>query len=400
MPSGMIDAVEVVLATVLGLAVGLAVIPMLNWIKKRSRATAADLSEPSPQVSEQLQVAVGLLRAGALVVGPYDEVLLSNPRARTLGLVRGSRISPEELLDMVRGVRQSGQSVGSVLKCRREPGIPVTELAVRISALGEGLVLMIVDDRSAQVRTDEIKRDFVGNVSHELKTPVGAIRVLAEAVEDAYDDPEAVHRFAVRLIAEAERLSELIQQIIELSRLQSDDPLLQPEVVSVDEVITDAINNRRELAESRSVNLSTAVTPGLRVLGDMRQLTSAVTNLIENAINYSNLGARVSVSSRACTDDGDDFVEIAVSDNGIGIPPEELDRIFERFYRVDYARSRAEGGTGLGLAIVKHAIGAHGGSVNVWSKPGQGSTFTLRLPAYEEIPAAATESPLTTRGTS
>ena len=133
----MIDAVEVVLATVLGLAVGLAVIPMLNWIKKRSRATAADLSEPSPQVSEQLQVAVGLLRAGALVVGPYDEVLLSNPRARTLGLVRGSRVSPEELLDMVRGVRQSGQSVGSVLKGRREPGTPVTELAVRIAALGE-----------------------------------------------------------------------------------------------------------------------------------------------------------------------------------------------------------------------------------------------------------------------
>jgi len=395
----MISNVDVLIAALLGLVLGLAYAPTLVWLRRRAELDAGE-PEQVPVVSEQLAQAVDLLRSAALVAGPYDEVLHSNPQARTLGLVRGNRVAPDELLDLVRQVRQQRRVLGTMLRLSRAQGTPQLELAVRLRGLSGGMVLVVADDRSAQVRTDEIKRDFVGNVSHELKTPVGAIRVLAEAVEDAYDDPEAVHRFAVRLIAEAERLSELIQQIIELSRLQSDDPLLQPEVVSVDEVITDAINNRRELAESRSVNLSTAVTPGLRVLGDMRQLTSAVTNLIENAINYSNLGARVSVSSRACTDDGDDFVEIAVSDNGIGIPPEELDRIFERFYRVDYARSRAEGGTGLGLAIVKHAIGAHGGSVNVWSKPGQGSTFTLRLPAYEEIPAAATESPLTTRGTS
>ncbi len=394
----MIGDVEVLLALALGLAVGLATEPVLNWIKKRSRATAADLEEVAPEVSKQLQVAVGLLRAAALVIGPYDEVLLSNPKARTLGLVRGSRVSPEALLDMIRSVRQSGQAAGSVLNGSREVGTPVVELAARVAPLGDGIVLAIADDHSAQLRTDEIKRDFVGNVSHELKTPVGAIRVLAEAVDDAYDDPEAIKRFAGRLIAEAERLSELIGQIIELSRLQSDDPLLQPEIVEVDDVIADAIAKCQELARSRSVNLTTAVTPGLQVLGDQRQLAAAVVNLIENAINYSDLGARVSVSSRAGSDDGDDFVEIAVSDNGIGIASEEQDRIFERFYRIDYARSRSEGGTGLGLAIVKHTIGAHGGSVNVWSKPGQGSTFTLRLPAYERTPDQAGAPPLTLGG--
>ncbi|WIY82277.1 ATP-binding protein [Propionimicrobium sp. PCR01-08-3] len=380
----MIEDVEVVLAVVLGLAIGLAAMPVLRWLRVLSRATQADLAERTPEVSGQLEATIGLLRSAALVVGPYDEVLMSNPRARTLGLVRGSRIVPEELLDLVRQARRSGQGMGSALKGRRELGMPVVELAVRIVALGDGLVLAIADDRSAQVRTDEIKRDFVGNVSHELKTPVGAIRVLAEALEGAYDDPEAVRRFSARLITETDRLSELIAQIIELSRLQSDDPMLQPSVVSVDDVARAAVDQCREQALARSVQLNAAIAPGLTVLGDEHQLTTAVVNLIQNAINYSDLGARVSVTTRRPVDDDDDFVEIAVSDNGIGIAPDEQDRIFERFYRVDYARGRAEGGTGLGLAIVKHTAGAHGGSVNVWSKPGQGSTFTLRLPAYQD----------------
>lgn len=387
--SGMIDHVEVLLALALGLVVGLATMPTLGWIKKCSRATTADLTETIPEVNEQLEVAVGLLRAATLVVGPYDEVLLSNPKARTIGLVRGSRVIPEELLDIIRGVRRDCQAVGTVLKRRREPGTPGVELATRAAALGNGLVLVIADDHSAQLRTDEIKRDFVGNVSHELKTPVGAIRVLAETLEGAYDDPQTVQRLAGRLIVEAERLSDLIKQIIELSRLQADDPLLQPDLITVDDLIVDAIAKCRELAESRSVQLTTVLTPGLQVLGDRHQLVAAVVNLIDNAINYSDPGARVSVSTLASADDDDNFVEIAVSDTGIGIAPEEQDRIFERFYRVDLARSRSEGGTGIGLAIVKHTVEAHGGTVNVWSKPGQGSTFTLRLPAFEQTPDAS-----------
>lgn len=383
----MIEDVEIVLAAVLGLAIGLSYAPVLAWLRRRAHVDPASAEIPVV-VSDQLEAAVDLLRAASLVTGVHDEVLHSNPQARTLGLVRGNRVALDELLELIRQVRQRRQAVGTVLKLRREPGMPLLELAVRVSALNGGLVLVIADDRSAQIRTDEIKRDFVANVSHELKTPVGAMRVLAEAVEQAADDPDAVQRFAGRMIHESERLGELVQQIIELSRLQSDDPLLHPTKVAVDEVITAAEERCRELAASRSVTLTTAGTTGLELLGDQEQLTSAVVNLVLNAINYSDEGARVALAARLSCDAGDCFVEISVADNGIGIKPDELERIFERFYRVDYARSRAQGGTGLGLSIVKHVVGAHGGTVNVWSKLGQGSTFTLRLPVHEEVDPA------------
>lgn len=378
---------EVVLAIALGLAIGLAYAPVLRWIKRRAQVADDSVLEVPAEVSGQLAAAVDLLRAASLVAGPYDEVLHSNPQARALGLVRGNRVAPDELLELVRSVRQRGQAMSTMLRVHREFGAPKLELAVRVSAIEGGIVLVIADDRSAQLRTDEIKRDFVANVSHELKTPVGAIRVLAEAVAQAADDPDAVRRFAMRMCHESERLSELVQQIIELSRLQSDDPLLQADVVELDDVIDTAIGQCRDVAASRDVTLTTAGSPGLRVMGDAEQLVSAVANLVMNAINYSDTGTRVVVSSRHSDDDDDNFAEIAVADNGIGIRPEELDRIFERFYRVDYARSRDQGGTGLGLSIVKHVVGAHGGTVNVWSKPGQGSTFTLRLPTYEESDA-------------
>lgn len=375
------------LALLLGLAVGLAAAPAVRWLRRKAAVNPDDPSLQEPMVTTQLEAAVDLLRAAAFVAGPYDEVLHSNPQARTLGLVRGNRISLDGLLEDVRGVRQTQRPRATSLTVRREPGTPPLELAVRMTAVGNGMVLVIADDRSAQLRADEIKRDFVANVSHELKTPVGAIRVLAEAVEQAADDPEAVARFSSRMIVESERLSELVQQIIELSRLQSEDPLTQSEVVELDDVAAAAVGYCRELANSRSVVLTLTGTDVLRVVGDADQLTSAVVNLIQNAINYSDTGARVAVSTRQVEESGDRFVEISVADNGIGIRQEELERIFERFYRVDYARSRSQGGTGLGLSIVKHTVAAHGGTVNVWSKVGQGSTFTLRLPAYEEAPS-------------
>jgi two-component system sensor histidine kinase SenX3 len=206
--------------------------------------------------------------------------------------------------------------------------------------------------------------------------------LLAEAVEDAADDPAAVRKFAGRMGIESARLTDLVGQIIELSRLQADDPLADPEIVDIDDVLVDAVERRRMDAERHRITLTVAGTAGTRVLGSARQLGVAVGNLVENAMVYSDPGARVAVATHVQSRSDDDYVEITVSDNGIGIPAAELDRIFERFYRVDYARSRANGGTGLGLAIVKHIAAIHGGDVTVWSQVGQGSTFTIRIPAH------------------
>lgn len=383
MPAPYDQGVEVLLATLLGLAIGAGVGPVVAWLRRIAQVELAAAEPEAPSVSPQLAATIDLLRAAALVAGPYDEVLHSNPQARAIGLARGNRVTPDELLELVRGARRQGQAIATTLTLRREPGTPTLELALRLSAMDGGIVLVIADDRSAEVRTDEIKRDFVANVSHELKTPVGALHVLAEAVEQAADDEQAVRRFAGKMITESERLSELVQQIIALSRLQSIDPLLQPVLVEVDDVAAAAMDQCRNLADSRSITLTSSGTSGLRVLGDQEQLISALVNLITNGINYSDPGGRVSLTRREVSDGPDRFVEISVADNGIGIRRDDMERIFERFYRVDYDRSRASGGTGLGLSIVKHTMGAHGGTVNVWSKVGQGSTFTLRLPAHD-----------------
>ena len=257
-----------------------------------------------------------------------------------------------------------------------------TYLVVHVAPLGEDLVVVLADDQTTARRVEETRRDFIANTSHELKTPIGAISLLAEAVEDAADDPQAVRRFATRMGIESARLSDLVSQIIELSRLQSDNPLTTPEVVEVDDVLAEAVDRSRVDADRHDVTLTIAGTPGCRVLGNARQLGVAVGNLVENAVIYSDAGARVVVAAQVEARSDDDYVEITVSDTGIGIPPAEQRRIFERFYRVDYARSRANGGTGLGLSIVSHIAAAHGGQVSVWSQPGRGSTFTLRLPGH------------------
>lgn len=262
------------------------------------------------------------------------------------------------------------------------PGAHSVELEARIAPFDDERVLVLADDESSQRRVDAVRRDFVANISHELKTPIGAVSVLAEAVEAARDDPDAVRRFATKLQIETARLAELINQIIDLSRLQSEDPMLASEVIDVNEVVADAVSRSKELATQREVSLILARTSEAFVLGDRWQLTDAVANLVQNAINYSDERARVTISVALTERAGDQNVEIKVSDNGIGIKAEEQERIFERFYRVDYGRSRSTGGTGLGLSIVRHIAIAHGGSVRVWSRPGQGSTFTISLPTY------------------
>jgi two-component system sensor histidine kinase SenX3 len=248
------------------------------------------------------------------------------------------------------------------------------------------LLLALVEDRTQAIRIDEIRRDFVANVSHELKTPVGALSLLAEAVLDASDDPEAVRRFAGRMQQESGRLTRLVQEIIDLSRLQYDDPVESPEPVKVDEIVVSALDRSRVDAENRHIRLASGGQPGLQVLGNESQLVVALGNLVENAVAYSEPHTQVAVGVRTAGQ----LVEITVTDQGVGIDESDLDRIFERFYRVDPARSRATGGTGLGLSIVKHVAASHGGDVAVWSSRGAGSTFTLRLPLHAESPDTPT----------
>jgi two-component system sensor histidine kinase SenX3 len=239
-------------------------------------------------------------------------------------------------------------------------------------------VLALVEDRTRERRIEAVRRDFVANVSHELKTPVGAIKLLAEAVQNAADDPEAVHRFSSRMLTESDRLTHLVQQVIELSRLQGDEPLESPEPVRLDEVIPVAVDTSAMDAGAKDIKVIVEGTSDVAVLGNHEQVAAAVANLVANAVHYSDPGSKVLVTTR--TTDG--CVEISVVDQGIGIPKDEIDRIFERFYRVDPARHRSTGGTGLGLSIVKHVAATHGGDVRVWSVEGQGSTFTLTLPRY------------------
>jgi two-component system sensor histidine kinase SenX3 len=225
-------------------------------------------------------------------------------------------------------------------------------------------------------RLDAIRRDFVANISHELKTPIGALSILSEAVLEASTDPEAITRFASRMQAETKRLSDLVQEIMNLSKLQDDDPLKNSKEFDLFEVITDAVDQSRLNAEKRKITLVTDSKSSAFVNGDRKQVTMAVHNLIENAINYSPDSTRVAITLKVA----DVLAEVAVSDQGIGIPEKDLERIFERFYRVDPARSRLTGGTGLGLSIVKHIANNHGGDVLLWSIEGAGSTFTIRLP--------------------
>lgn len=388
----MIGGVNASLAALIGAVVGFLVAAVVMALRQRRRQVQEDRAraEAAARVTVRPEVSrvLNLLRSGAMVVGPHDEVIQSTAQARTLGVVRGSRVIVPEVLGLIRDVRQDGHARSIELDLKRE-GSTSLHLLGRVAPLDDRTLLVLVEDRTAARRVDEIRRDFVANVSHELKTPIGAVSLLAETLEDAADSPEDVRRFARRLQIEGRRLTELVRQIIDLSRLQSDDPLLEQRDVTVDEVVRMAIDRNRVDADDRDVVLSVGGRTGLKVIGDAAQLTTAVSNLIENAIVYSERGARVAVAARALKLGEEEYVDMSVSDNGIGIAEDDVQRIFERFYRVDYARSRENGGTGLGLSIVKHIAAAHGGYVHVWSKLGQGSTFTIRIPQHVERDVAS-----------
>ncbi len=275
-------------------------------------------------------------------------------------------------------MRRDGETRQTELEVSRGVGRTPIHVLARVAALSSRLVLVLAEDRTRERRVEAIRRDFVANVSHELKTPVGALTLLAEAVQEAADDPDAVVRFSSRMKSEASRLNRLVQQIIELSRLQGDEALDAPQRVDVDKVVDRVLDANVTEARARDIELVHDGRRGLEMLGNVDQVTLALSNLVANAIAYSPDHSRVVVSALP----GELMVDVTVSDEGIGIPASELDRIFERFYRVDPARHRSTGGTGLGLSIVKHVAASHGGEVKVWSEEGQGSSFTLSLPRH------------------
>ena len=370
--AGAVDpTTQAFLAALLGAAVAGAAV--FAW-SASERQQQTSLAPEEPVVPAAVATVLSVLRSSAVIVGEDDVVLKASAPAYAFGLVRGQALVSEELAELVRQVRRDGEIRETELMMSRS-GLPARHVTARVAPMGARLVLALVEDRTRERRVEAVRRDFVANVSHELKTPVGAIRLLAEAVTEAADDPEAVKRFGGRMLTESDRLSRLVQQIIELSRLQGDDPLEAPMPVSVDEVIRTAVDTSAIDADARRISIVTGGTPGLEVLGNAGQVTIAVANLVANAVAYSGEDSTVVVSATAQGHD----VEISVVDQGIGIPTGEMERIFERFYRVDPARHRSTGGTGLGLSIVKHVAATHGGDVRAWSVEGQGSTFTLTL---------------------
>jgi two-component system sensor histidine kinase SenX3 len=384
---GSVDAAMVAAVTGLTVLVA-ALVGVLGYGLGRRRQPRVP-APVEPVLAPGVSTVLTALRSSAVVLGVDDRVLRASPAAYATGLVRGDQFLMEPLVALAGRVRRGGQAREVELELPRGPlgGKPLAVVA-RVAPLGtQGQVLVLVEDRTEAHRIDAVRRDFVANVSHELKTPVGAMGLLAEALLDASDDPEAVRRFAGRMQHEAARLSNLVQELIDLSRLQGDDSLISASAVALDEVVADAVDRSRLAAAAKSITLVTGGEKGLKVLGDERQLVTALRNLIDNAINYSPEHTRVAVAVRR----QQDLAEISVTDQGIGIPARELDRIFERFYRVDPARSRATGGTGLGLAIVKHTAQNHGGEVTVWSVEDSGSTFTLRLPLNSPSPTPVPE---------
>jgi two-component system sensor histidine kinase SenX3 len=363
----------------------------LGAVIMRSRRRACDVapapvepSEETAEAAEPLAVAgLDALQIGVLVLGDADRPMLSNPAARDMGLVLGDEA--HTIVRTLAGqVRRTGVPRVVELELPRED-VPGRTLGVFVRAvpLADGYVAVEAADVTESHRLARVRRDFVANVSHELKTPVGALQLLAEALLEATDgdfgtaDPAAARRFAERIRHESSRLGRLVSELLELSRLQGADPLPEPEPLSLDRILAEVFDRTGTPSTAKDIKVAAAGTRGLIVYGNETQLVTAIANLVENAIAYSPPSTKVTVTTRG----DDDVVEVSVADQGIGIEQRDIDRIFERFYRADRARSRATGGTGLGLAIVKHIATNHGGRVEVASTVGVGSTFTLRLPA-------------------
>jgi two-component system sensor histidine kinase SenX3 len=380
-----------VVLVVSALAVGVA----LGLLVAARRASAAVLegpgdSDPVPprrRTQPLASLVVEALDHGVVVIDREERAVLVNPAARAMGILDIDTLAFPGLVSVARKSLETGEhlTVGVDLpmgRLGREPiALSVTAVPLPGSDDRTAAVCLLLSDVSEQRRLEAVRRDFVANVSHELKTPVGALTLLAEAIQDAAEEPAMVARFASRIQHEGARLAKLVGELMELSRVQGADPMPGATEVDVRSIVAEAIARTRLVAEQASITVTTACAEGLRVRGNEAQLATAVANLVDNAIAYSGSGTRVAVAARPSRDDdARPTVDIAVTDQGIGIAEADRDRIFERFYRVDPARSRATGGTGLGLAIVKNIVTNHLGTVSVWSSNGSGSTFTIRLP--------------------
>lgn len=365
------------LALLVGIIVGGSVVGLVvGALRARDRA----LAQVSTTVPEGVGAMLGAMDDPAFVCDTSSTVLALSPAAEVFGLSAGHAIVSDDLRRVARAARDTGAAVSENLRLRRGAAPAEPRLvAVRATPVSARLVLVVLRDITERERVEEMRRDFVANTSHELKTPVGAVSLLAEAIESAADDPEQVRRFSARLQAEISRLSALTNRILSLSRLQASDELSEVRDVSIDEVVTAAVESHALQADTAQVSVVRGGTKGLWVRGEPQILTEALGNLIANAIAYSPQGSKVGVGVKV----DESVVEIAVTDRGIGIPEADQHRVFERFYRADQARSRRTGGTGLGLSIVKHAVQRHGGEVRLWSRPDRGSTFTIRLPLSE-----------------
>ncbi len=378
MPST-INAVDTSAGLLIAGAIGAAVGAMITYVWRFSERREATVPPPAPLIPPGADQVLAVISSSAVLIDSSDTVVKASAPAFAMGIVHEDRLEPEELMTLVRQVRRDGQVREADVSLQPRRGT-TSYVHARVAPLTSRLILVLADDRTREHRVESIRRDFVANVSHELKTPVGALNLLAEAVGEAKDDPEAVVRFSSRMHLESERLTRLVQQIIDLSRLQNDILSDEASTIKIGELVSEATEHSATDAEHKNIEIVTTVEPDLHVHGDRAQLHAAVSNLVENAVTYSPDGSRVTVTAQL----DDDDVRLTVADNGIGIPGDELDRIFERFYRVDPARARATGGTGLGLSIVKHVAASNGGTVEVWSEPGLGSSFTLVLPAHSQ----------------
>jgi two-component system sensor histidine kinase SenX3 len=349
----------------------------MGWIGKK---VDEDL-EPN-SITPALIAVLNSLNRESIILDSSGKIIFETSKTSLLNLVSEGKVTSEELSALVRVVRRTGKSQEGSIEVARGPiGKGKRELQITATLISpDGAVLILVDDEGEKQRVDAVRRDFITNISHELKTPIQALTLNSDALLEVKNEPDKVILFANKIKTQANRLNDLVQEIINLSKLQDSDPLDMADQVEVIDVINEAVDQCEAVAEARNVLIDVGEVDNSTVIGNHNQLVMAVHNLVENAINYSSDKTRVTISTKVDSQ----IIEILVKDQGIGIADENLDRIFERFYRVDPARSRATGGTGLGLSIVKHVVKNHGGEVKVWSAPGVGSTFAIRLPITKE----------------
>ena len=360
----------IILGGVVALALGLT----FGWIlgKRKPQVIEAEPDSFPDLVAEVLE----LMGSVGIVLEGSNKVVGTNSWAESFGLVARGLLVHAETADLVKRAR-SGSDIEAFEGVLRV-GLAQEKVSVAAKAklVAGDYVVLVLEDRTSDIRLDKTRRDFIENISHELKTPIGAIALLSEAIQEAGDDRAAVAKFASSLNKESSRLTFLVQDIIKLSRLQSEEVLASAEIVDLNDVMAEAIDRNEQLAASRKIRLVSEQAPQLEVFGNKEMLITAVKNLVENAISYSDPGTSVGIGCSA----KESIAEITVTDSGSGISPENQQRIFERFYRADPSRSRDTGGTGLGLSIVKHVAKIHRGEIKLFSQVGVGSTFTLRVP--------------------